>query len=81
MQLSDLKKVYDGYITENNGNSPKVCKMGPLLFDEFKGFVDPIMDDLERFVIKDPANPRKYMWKKVEVVRYESVQPFKFRFE
>jgi len=79
MQLSDLKQAYATYVTEHNGNPPKVCKMSPQLFDEFRGFVDPIIDEAERFSIS--VTPRRYTWKSVEVVSDETQKPFKFRFE
>lgn len=79
MQLSDLRIAYKTYGDEHNGNPPKICKMSPLLFGEFRGFVDPIMDEAAKYSI--PVTPRKYCWKDVEVVADETQKPFKFTFE
>ena len=78
MQLSDLKRTYDNYLASNDGKVPSCIQMGSLLFDEFKGFVDPIMDNAEKYSIPPPG-PRKYLWKGVEVIRDESVKPYQFR--
>lgn len=78
MQLSDLKHAYDNYLASNDGKVPSCIQMGSLLFDEFKGFVDPIMDNAEKYSIPPPG-PRKYLWKGVEVIRDESVKPYQFR--
>ncbi len=79
MQLSDLKDAYAAYLIENNGKIPSACKMGALLFDELKSFVDPIIDESEKYSI--PVKPRRYFWRNVDVIRDDETKPYKFRFE
>ena len=79
MQLSDLKHEFASFLDAHDGGIPAVCKMGHLLFDEMKSFIDPILDDTEKFSI--PTGERTYLWKNVRIVRDDTVPPYKFRFE